>query len=87
MINSISVECNIESYVKFEKQYYRNAPYDWISAVLKFYKTNTEFVEQHSGAETQIIELEKNRARAYAVSPVGVSAPVGIRTRVSSSKG
>ena len=41
-----------EDYVKFAKNYYRNAPYDWISAVLKFYKTNTEFVEQQSGAET-----------------------------------
>ena len=35
-----------EDYVKFAKQYYRNAPYDWISAVLKFYRTDKEFVEQ-----------------------------------------
>jgi len=48
-----------EDYVKFTKNYYCNAPYDWASAVLKFYKTNTEFVEQQSGTETQKIELEK----------------------------
>ncbi|MEM4259128.1 MAG: site-specific integrase [Candidatus Thermoplasmatota archaeon] len=35
-----------EDYVKFAKQYYRSAPYDWISAVLKFYRTNKEFVGQ-----------------------------------------
>lgn len=51
-----------EDYVKFAKNYYRNAPYDWISAVLKFYKTNTEFVEQQSGTETQKIDLEKKGA-------------------------
>jgi hypothetical protein len=38
-----------EGYIKFAKQYCRNAPYDWISAVLKFYKTNEEFVEQENG--------------------------------------
>ncbi len=32
-----------EEYVKFAQNYHRNAPYDWISAVLKYYKTNSEF--------------------------------------------
>lgn len=35
-----------EDYVKFAKNYYHNAPYDWIRAVLKFYKTNKVFAEQ-----------------------------------------
>jgi len=35
-----------EDYVKFAKNYYRNAPYDWIRAVLKFYKSNNVFIEQ-----------------------------------------
>lgn len=51
-----------EDYVKFAKNYYRNAPYDWVSAVLKFYKTNDEFVEQQSGTETLKIKLEKKGA-------------------------
>ena len=37
-----------EDYVKFAKQYYRHSPYDWISAVLKFYKTNPVFIEQQN---------------------------------------
>jgi hypothetical protein len=38
-----------EEYVNFAKHYSCNALYDWIRAVLKFYKTNPEFLEQQKG--------------------------------------
>jgi integrase len=66
-----------EDYVKFAKNYYRNAPYDWVSAVLKSYKRNDEFLGQLNDTTTQI-ELAKKTAAAYVVSPVEASAPVGI---------
>ena len=72
-----------EDYVKFAKQYYCNAPYDWIRAVLNFCKTNTEFLEQQKGTSKNTADkIAKKGAAASVVSPVGVNAPVGIRTRV-----
>jgi hypothetical protein len=66
-----------EDYVKFAKNYYSNALYDWVSAVLKSYKTNDEFLEQLNDTTTQN-ELAKKTAAAYAVSPVDASASVRI---------
>jgi len=37
-----------EDYVRFAKRYYRNEPYDWIKAILKFH-TKTYDVEQENG--------------------------------------
>ena len=54
-----------EDYVKFAKPYYRNAPYDWISAVLKFYKTNPEFLEQQKG--TSIVENQVGKKQGVSV--------------------
>ncbi|MCK4364828.1 MAG: hypothetical protein KAW45_02130 [Thermoplasmatales archaeon] len=53
-----------EDYVKFAKHYYRNAPYDWIHAVLKFYKTNPEFLEQQNGTS----KIEKQVGKKQGVS-------------------
>ena len=37
-----------EDYVRYAKQYYRNASYDWIKAILKFHK-NTYNMGQENG--------------------------------------
>ena len=34
-----------EDYVMFAKNYYRNAPYDWVRAVLRYYRTDNQFME------------------------------------------
>jgi len=55
-----------EDYVKFAKQYYRHSPYDWISAVLKFYKTNTAFLEQQNGT-SEIGENQVGKKQGVSV--------------------
>lgn len=71
-----------EDYVKFAKNYYRNAPYDWIRAVLKFYKTNTEFLGQQKGTTKVRKQDRKKKVLASVILPVEKNAPIGIRTRV-----
>jgi integrase len=66
-----------EDYVKFAKNYHRNAPYDWVRAVLKYYETNGEFLGQQNDTTTKI-KMIKETAAAYILSPVRWSAPVGI---------
>ena len=41
-----------EDYVRYAKQYYRNASYDWIKAILKFH-TKTYDVEQENGLNSK----------------------------------
>jgi len=65
-----------EAYVKFAKNYYRNAPYDWVRAVLKSYKTDDEFLEQPNDTTTQNKLAKKQRERTRLLL-LEDSAPVG----------
>ena len=38
-----------EGYVMYAKRYYRNAPYDWIKAILKFHTKNYDVMGQENG--------------------------------------
>ena len=59
-----------EDYVKFAKQYYRHSPYDWISAVLKYYKTNPDFIEQQNDTskigENRVRKKKAGRVRSFS---------------------
>jgi hypothetical protein len=60
----------------FAKNYYRNAPYDWVAAVLKFYDQADNFLEHYNDAATKHW-LVKETVGAYTISPVRWYAPVG----------
>jgi len=80
-------ENTTEAYVKFAEEYYRNDPYDWLSAVLKFHQNS----KKHGGAVKQVEpshlnrQIEKRLKSAVCGQSIRrkVYAPVGIRTRVA----
>ena len=67
-----------EDYVNFAKHYYRNALYDWIRAVMKFYKskcvcgTVKRYVQNHKN------KIAKKVALASVVSHVGMNVPIRV---------
>ena len=71
-----------ETYIRFAKRYYKIAHYDWIKALLKFYKK--DYIEQHRG----LIEGYLNEP-CFRVETTGVDGygSAGIRTRVRGSGG
>jgi integrase len=86
-------ESTTEGYIRFAENYYRNDPYDWLRAVLKFHKTSKHMlslIKQEYGPGQKIPQKSinpKKGARLINFSPVEIYGPTGIRTPVSGSEG
>jgi hypothetical protein len=77
-------EKTTELYVRFAENYYRNDPYDWLRAVLKFHKDSLRMkriMGQEYGSRQEISQISintKKGAQSRWFSPVEISGPVGI---------
>jgi integrase len=69
-----------DNYTNFAKKYYKNAPFDWIKAILKYHYKQVEENGKKSTNRLKGTLLNKTTEEK-------LYAPVGIRTRVPSSKG
>jgi len=83
-----------EYYVRCAKVLYQKHPYDWFRAVLKFHPTSKrmqslmkEEYGESQEKDTRILTNYEKLPSEQNVTEGKVSAPVGIRTRVPSSKG
>jgi len=79
-----------EGYVEFAELYYENDKYDWLRAVLKFHPNSKRMLclMKQPYRSCQKISINAGKCPSpIQSSPVGVNAPVGIRTRVAGSKG
>lgn len=70
-----------EDYVMYAKWYYRNAPYDWIKAILKFHTKNYDVVGQENGLKSKTplkISVSTGNNRGGEVcSRRGLNLPTG----------
>jgi len=87
-------ESTTEAYIKYAEEYYRNDPYDWLRAVLKFHK-NSKRMHRLMGKDngpsqekdTLILTNAKNTLSLRQFLGGKINGPMGIRTPVTGSEG